>query len=78
MKKHELFQFLMHGSKSEVREYLLQYDVDLSKSEIKKLRTVFAEANPTWLLMGIPDGVLKNAEQVVGSKKYEKLMDRLK
>ncbi|WP_431029779.1 hypothetical protein [Lysinibacillus sp. LZ02] len=78
MKKHELFQFLMQGSKSEVREYLLQYEVDLSKSEIKKLRTVFAEANPTWLLMGVPDSVLKSAELVVGSEKYEKLMGRLK
>ena len=68
---------MMTGSKTEVRQYLLQYDVDLSRSEIKKLRTVFADANPLWLITGIPEGVVNNAITVIGTKKYESLMKRL-
>lgn len=68
---------MMTGSKTEVRNYLLQYDVDLSKSEIKKLRTVFADASPLWLITGVPEDVVNNAVKVIGTDKYESLMKRL-
>ena len=68
---------MMNGSKTEVRQYLLQYDIDISKSEIKKLRTVFADASPLWLITGVPESVVNNAITVIGTKKYENLMKRL-
>ena len=77
MKNHELFNFMMNGSKTEVRQYLLQYGVDISRSEIKKLRTVFADASPLWLITGIPEDVVNNAIKVIGTDKYESLMKRL-
>ena len=68
---------MMNGSKTAVRDYLLQYDIDISRSEIKKLRTVFADASPLWLITGIPEGIVKNAIAVIGTNKYENLMKRL-
>ena len=68
---------MMTGSKTEVRQYLLQYGVDISRSEIKKLRTVFADASPLWLITGVPEDVVKNAIKVIGTEKYESLMKRL-
>ena len=67
----------MTGSKTEVRKYLLQYDIDISRSEIKQLRTVFADANPLWLITGVPENVVNNAINVIGTNKYEVLMKRL-
>ena len=68
---------MMNGSKTEVRQYLLQYNIDISKSEIKKLRAVFADASPLWLLTGVPQNVVNNAINVIGTDKYETLMKRL-
>lgn len=68
---------MMNGSKTEVRKYLLQYDIDISKSEIKQLRTVFADASPLWLITGVPENVVNNAINVIGTNKYEVLMKRL-
>ena len=68
---------MMNGSKTEVRQYLLQYDIDISKSEIKKLRTVFVDASPLWLITGIPEDVVNNAIKIIGTDKYESLMKRL-
>ena len=68
---------MMNGSKTEVRKYLLQYDIDISKSEIKQLRAVFADANPLWLITGVPENIVKSAIKVIGTDKYETLMKRL-
>ena len=68
---------MMNGSKTEVRKYLSQYDINISKSEIKQLRAVFADANPLWLITGIPENIVRNAIQVIGTNKYEILMKRL-
>ena len=68
---------MMNGSKTEVRQYLLQYDIDISRSEIKKLRAVFADASPLWLITGIPEDIVNNAIKVIGTDKYEVLMKRL-
>ncbi|MEJ9280734.1 hypothetical protein [Ureibacillus thermosphaericus] len=68
----EFWESLISKSDKEIRKLAKQYGVDLTIEEIQQLRSLAKQANITWLITGIPENVLKQAEQILGSKKYKK------
>ncbi|MEK4284687.1 MULTISPECIES: hypothetical protein [Ureibacillus] len=68
----EFWESLISKSDKEIRKLAKQYGVDLTIEEIQQLRPLAQQANITWLITGIPENVLKQAEQILGSKKYKK------
>ncbi|MEK4255313.1 hypothetical protein [Ureibacillus sp. FSL K6-2830] len=68
----EFWESLISKSDKEIRKLAKQYGVDLTIEEIQQLRSLAQQANITWLITGIPENVLKQAEQILGSKKYKK------
>lgn len=68
----EFWESLISKSDKEIRKLGKQYGVDLTIEEIQQLRSLAKQANITWLITGIPENVLKQAEQILGSKKYKK------
>jgi len=77
----EFWEALLSKSDKEIRKMAKQYGVDLTIEEIQKLRPLAQKANITWLVTGIPERVLKEAEKILGSKKYKKykkMLDELR
>ena len=77
----EIWESLLSKSDNEIRKMAKQYGVDLTIEEIRQLRPLAQKANITWLVTGIPDWVLKEAERILGSKKfkkYKKMLDDLR
>lgn len=77
----ELWESLLTKSDKEIRKLAKQYGVDLTIDEIRQLRPLAQRANFTWLVSGIPEDVLMQAERILGSKKfkkYKKMLDDLK
>lgn len=77
----EFWESLLSKSDKEIRKMAKQYGVDLTIEEIQKLRPLAQKANITWLVTGIPERVLKEAEKILGSKKYKKykkMLDELR
>lgn len=68
----ELWESLLTKSDQEIRKMARQYGVDLTIEEIRKLRPLAEKANFTWLVTGIPNSVLKQAENILGTRKYKK------
>ncbi|NLY79897.1 MAG: hypothetical protein GX072_08435 [Lysinibacillus sp.] len=68
----EMWESLLTKSDKEIRKLAKQYGVDLTIEEIQNLRPLAEKANFTWLVTGIPDDVLKEAEKILGTKKYKK------
>ncbi|QBK25964.1 isopropylmalate synthase [Ureibacillus thermophilus] len=68
----EFWESLLSKSDIEIRKMAKQYGMDLTIEEIQKLRSLAQKANITWLVTGIPERVLKEAEKILGSKKYKK------
>jgi len=77
MKKLELFRFLMEGPTKEVQQFLKDNGVDLRKSEIKKLREVFQNAQASWLFTGVPESVIKKAESIVGPERVQQFLKQI-
>ncbi|WP_413362765.1 hypothetical protein [Lysinibacillus sp. 3P01SB] len=77
MKKLELFRFLMEGPTREVQQFLKDNGVDLRKSEIKKLREVFQNAQASWLFTGVPESVIKKAESIVGAERVQQFLKQI-
>lgn len=73
----EFWESLISKSDKEIRKLAKQYGVDLTIEEIQQLRPLAQQANITWLITGIPENVLKQAEQILGSKKYKKYKNML-
>nr|WP_106779953.1 DUF2624 family protein [Lysinibacillus timonensis] len=68
----ELWESLLSKSDKEIISMAKSYDVDLTVEEVRKLRQLAERANITWLVTGIPNHVLKEAENILGKKKFKK------
>ncbi len=78
MKAIEVWESLLTKSDKEVIKIAKHYGIELTIDEVRQLRPLAERANITWLVTGIPKGVLKEAEKILGPrkfKKYKKLLD---
>lgn len=75
----ELWESLLTKSDREIIRLAKSYGVDLTVEEVRDLRPLAEQANITWLVKGIPDYILYEAEKILGTKKfkkYKKILDR--
>lgn len=78
MRAIEIWESLLSKPDKEVIKIARYYGVELTIDEVRKLRPLAERANITWLVTGIPKNVLKEAEKILGSKKfkqYKKILD---
>ncbi len=72
MKVIEFWEALLSKSDKEIIKMARGYGLELTIDEVRKLRPLAESANITWLVTGIPKNVLKEAERILGPKKYKK------
>ncbi|KGR78509.1 DUF2624 family protein [Ureibacillus manganicus] len=78
MRAVEIWESLLSKPDKEVIKIARYYGVELTIDEVRQLRPLAEQANITWLVTGIPKSVLKEAERILGPKKfrqYKKLLD---
>ncbi|KOO52182.1 hypothetical protein MHH85_04300 [Viridibacillus sp. FSL E2-0187] len=69
-----LIQEFQGKSDEELALYAKNYKIPLSKKEIQKLRPLLSSFSIQWVLMGIPDQVMRDIEKAIGKQKTADLL----
>ncbi|MBK3493304.1 hypothetical protein JFL43_00160 [Viridibacillus sp. YIM B01967] len=69
-----LVQEFQGKSDEELALYAKHYKIPLSKKEIQKLRPLLSSFSLQWVLMGIPDHVMRDIEKAIGKQKTADLL----
>lgn len=77
MNKLQLFSQLTKMSDETLVDYAEKKGLSITVREAKKLRRIFSGASIHWLAHGIPDDVLTKTRSLLGSHRYQKLLQLL-
>lgn len=78
MNQLQFFRALAMSNDEQVQKMLRQKtNVDISMSEIKKLRPVLANAQFNWLVQGLPRDVKNQIDAIIGKERRRKLINTL-
>ncbi|ETT82311.1 hypothetical protein MKZ08_06400 [Viridibacillus sp. FSL R5-0477] len=69
-----IIQEFQGKSDEELALYAKNYKIPLSKKEIQKLRPLLSSFSIQWVLMGIPDQVMRDIEKAIGKQKTADLL----
>lgn len=77
MNAFQLYRFLLHGPTKEVRSFLADYDLHLSKTEVKQLQQLFAEISLFDLRFPLSKEITDDIKAIIGDQKWKKLQKLL-
>ena len=67
---------LKRMSDRELRELALQYGVQLSSGEVRKLRPLLDEVSFSFLFTGVPEPFIRKVEAIIGPERTRRIMDQ--
>ncbi|MGN7476585.1 isopropylmalate synthase [Solibacillus silvestris] len=77
MKTIQILQWLENFkgmNDKQLQKFAKQQQLDFSLEEIKELRKILSNASISWGIYGIPKKVQEEVEQLIGTKRYKKLL----
>lgn len=69
----KLYRFLMHGPPKEVQLFFDDYDLHLSKTQVKQLQQLLAEIPFYQLKFPLSKEITDDLKAIIGDRKYKQL-----
>ncbi|MCW1927104.1 hypothetical protein [Bhargavaea beijingensis] len=67
---------LKRKSDRELRELALEYGIQLSSGEVRKLRPLLDEISFSFLWTGVPEPFIRKVESIIGPERTRWIMDQ--